>query len=190
MTATAPKPRLNSVFKQLMSIHWWMAICYIILFVGAKVMMELQGKVSYHELLVATHKSFGVLVLLLLAWRVYLLVRVWGKKYSKHLPKFTGNWYLKTILHTLLYVMMFAVPISGYWLSNAYHVHNVSLFGIPMPDLFPVDSDAAAQATAAHSRTSKIFAILIFIHFICQHKVVKANLRRFYSWGLKLGKRV
>jgi cytochrome b561 len=86
--------------------------------------------------------------------------------------------------------MMFAVPISGYWLSNAYHVHNVSLFGIPMPDLFPVDSDAAAQATAAHSRTSKIFAILIFIHFVCQHKVVKANLRRFYSWGLKLGKRV
>ena len=65
MTSTAPKPRLNSVFKQLMSIHWWMAICYVILFVGAKVMMELQGKISYHELLVATHKSFGVLVLLL-----------------------------------------------------------------------------------------------------------------------------
>jgi cytochrome b561 len=144
------------------------------LFVGAKAMMELQGKVSYHELLVATHKSFGVLVLLLLAWRIYLLVRVWGKKYSKHLPKFTGNWYFKTALHTLLYLMMFAVPLSGYWLANAYHLH-----------LFPVDSDAAAQASAAHSRTSKVFAILIFIHFVCQHKVVKANWRRFSNWAFK-----
>ena len=185
MTSTAPKPRLNSVFKQLMSIHWWMAICYVILFVGAKVMMELQGKISYHELLVATHKSFGVLVLLLLGGRVYLLVRVWGKKYRKHLPKLTANWYLKTILHTFLYLMMFAVPLSGYWLSNAYHIHNVSLFGIPMPDIFPVDADAAAQASAAHSRTSKVFAILIFIHFICQHKVVKANARRFANWVFK-----
>ena len=162
-----------------------MAICYVILFVGAKVMMELQGKISYHELLVATHKSFGVLVLLLLAGRVYLLVRVWGKKYRKHLPKLTANWYLKTILHTFLYVLMFAVPLSGYWLSNAYHIHNVSLFGIPMPDLFPVDSGVAEQATAAHSRTSKIFAILIFVHLIAQHKVVKANLRRFSNWVFK-----
>jgi hypothetical protein len=31
------------------------------------------------------------MVLLLLGWRVYLLVRVWGKKYSKHLPKLTSS---------------------------------------------------------------------------------------------------
>jgi cytochrome b561 len=182
MSSAAPKPRLNSVFKQLMSIHWWMAICYLILLPSGTIMAALEGEVSFRELLFATHKSFGVLVLLLLGWRVYLLLRVWGRKYSKHLPKFTGNWYFTTALHTLLYLMMFVVPISGYWLSNAYHVNNVSLFGIPMPDLFPVNSAAADRAGSIHDRTSKAFAIFIFIHFICQRKVVKANWRRFSNW--------
>ena len=182
MSVIAPKYRLNSVFKQLMSLHWWMAICYLILLPSGKIMAELQGDVSYRELLFAAHKSFGVLVLLLLVWRIYLLVKVWGKKYSRHFPQLTGNWYLKTGLHTLLYLMMFAVPLSGYWLSNAYHAHNINLFGLPMPDIFPVNSDAVTQAGAAHSRTSKVFAILIAIHFSCQHKVVKANWRRFVGW--------
>jgi cytochrome b561 len=186
MSAT-PQPRLNSVFKQLMSIHWWMAGLYLIAFVSGTTIERLPNEVSIHDLIIAAHKSFGVLILLLLGWRGYLLLRVWGRKYTKHLPKFTSNWYFKTGLHALLYLMMLAVPLSGYWLSNAYQANNISLFGIPMPDLFPVSSEAGSQASAAHSRTSKIFAILIVIHFIAQHKVVKANWRRFTSWVVKRG---
>ena len=186
MSAIVPKHRLNSVFKQLMSLHWWMAICYLILLPSGKIMAELQGEVSYRELLFAAHKSFGVLVLLLLVWRIYLLVRVWGKKYRHHLPQLTGNWYFKTGLHTFLYLMMLAVPLSGYWLSNAYHAHNINLFGLPMPDIFPVNSAVVAQAGDAHNRTSKIFVVLIAIHFGCQHKVVKANWRRLVGWAKKL----
>jgi cytochrome b561 len=46
--------------------------------------------------------------------------------------------------------MMFVVPLSGYWLSNAYQANNISLFIVPMPDLFPVSSDAADRAAIAH----------------------------------------
>jgi cytochrome b561 len=185
--SAAPQPRLNSVFKQLMSIHWWMAGLYLILFVSGITIERLPNDaVSIHDVIIAAHKSFGVLVLLLLGWRGYLLLRVWGKKYTKHLPKFTSNWYFKTGLHTTLYLLMLAVPLSGYWLSNAYQAHNVNLFGIPMPDLFPVSSEGASQAGAAHSRTSKVFAILIVIHFIAQHKVVEANWRRFTNWVVKI----
>jgi cytochrome b561 len=184
--SAVPKPRLNSVFKQLMSIHWWMAGLYLILFFSGITIERLQSEFSARELILAAHKSVGVLVLLLLGWRGYLLVRVWGRKYTKHFPKLTGNWYFKTGLHTLLYVLMFAVPLSGYWLSNAYHANNISLFGIPMPDVFPVDGEAASEAAAAHSRTSKMFAILIVSHFIAQHQVVKANWRRFAAWVVKI----
>jgi cytochrome b561 len=184
MSLTTPKSRLNNFFKQLMSLHWWMAICYLLLFPSGIMMAKLGGEVSYREFLFTAHKSFGVLVLLLLGWRFYLLVRVWGRKYSKHLPKLTGKWYFKTGLHTLLYLMMFVVPLSGYWLSNAYHANNTSLFGISMPDIFPVNSDAAAQADVAHGTTSKAFAIFILIHLIAQWKVVKANWRRLSVWAL------
>jgi cytochrome b561 len=187
---SAAAPRRNSIFKQLMSVHWWMAGFYLVLYASGITIEQLQGEVSYRELLYAAHKSFGVLVLLLLGWRLYLLLRVWGRKYSKHLPKFTGNWYFQTGLHTFLYLMMLAVPLSGYWLSNSHQAHNVSLFGIPMPDLFPVNSDASSQAGAAHSRTSKIFAIAIVAHIIIQHKVVKANWRRLSTWAQKLVKKV
>ena len=182
----APPTRLNSVFKQLMSIHWWMAGLYLILFASGISLERLPSEISLREFTYAAHKSFGVLVLLLLGWRGYLLLRVWGKKYTKHLPKFTSNWYFKTGLHAVLYLLMFAVPLSGYWLSNAHQANNINLFGIPMPDLFPVSSEGTSQAVAAHSRTSKVFAILIVIHFIAQHKVVKANWRRFGNWVVKM----
>jgi cytochrome b561 len=184
MSAETPKPRLNNIFKQLMSLHWWMAICYLLLFPTGIVMAKLEGKVSYRELLFATHKSFGVLVLLLLTWRIYLLLRVWGRKYRKHLPKFTKNWYFKTGLHTVLYLMMFNVPLTGYWLSNAYHANNINLFGIPMPDIFPVNSDDVDRASVAHGGSSKAFAILIVIHAIAQSRVIKANWRRLSAWLL------
>jgi cytochrome b561 len=183
---TAAAPRRNSIFKQLMSVHWWMAGFYLILYASGITIEKLQGEVSYRELLYAAHKSFGVLVLLLLGWRLYLLLRVWGRKYSKHLPKFTGNWYFQTGLHTFMYLMMLAVPLSGYWLSNAYKANNISLFGIPMPDIFPVNSEVVPQAGDAHGYTSKILAIAIIAHTIIQHKVVKANWRRFFTWAQKL----
>ncbi len=142
-------------------------------------MAELDREVSFRELLYAAHKSLGVLVIFLLGWRVYWLVRVWGRKYRHHLPKFTHKWYFTTALHTLLYMLMWAVPLSGYWLSNSFKANNVSLFGLPMPDLFPVSREALSQARLAHSNTGKIFFVMIAIHLICQHKVVKANWRRF-----------
>jgi cytochrome b561 len=157
MSAEAPKLRLNNVFKQLMSLHWWMAICYLLLFPTGIMMAKLD-------------------------WRGYLLVRVWGRKYRKHLPKFTGNWYFKTGLHTLLYLMMFIVPLTGYWLSNAHQANNISLFGIPMPNIFPVNSDATALANAAHGATSKVFAIFILIHTIAQRRALEANWRRLSAW--------
>lgn len=159
-----------------------MALFYAILLVSGIVMEGLGDIPTLRGLFYAGHKSFGVLVIFLLAWRLYLLVRVWGKKYSKHLPKFTGNWYFKTGLHTILYVLMVAVPISGYWLSNAYRANNVSLFGIPMPDIFPVDSEARIAADDIHGYSSKIFAALIIVHAIAQYKVIRANWHRFNDW--------
>jgi cytochrome b561 len=180
------KPRQNSVFQNLMSMHWWMVLCYLLLFPTGIVMAKFEGEYSYQALLYAAHKSFGVLVLLLLIGRSYLLFRVWGKKYSKHFPKLTGNWYIKTALHSLLYVMMVAVPLTGYWLSNTYQANNISLFGIPMPDIFPVNSAVVAQAGMAHGVTSKLFAILILLHILAQRKFVKASFRRFSDWTMKL----
>lgn len=169
-----------------MSVHWWMAICYMLLFHSGETISKHQGEIGDRERILAAHNSFGVLVLLLLGWRVYILVRVWGRKYSKHLPKLTKNWYFKTCLHTLLYLFMLAVPLSGYWLVNASHAHNIGLFGLPMPDIFPVNEAAISPANAAHRQISQAFKILIVMHIIGEYKFVRANWHRFSAWLLKL----
>jgi cytochrome b561 len=172
----------NNIFKQLMSLHWRMMFCYLLLFLSGDILAKTQGEFSERKLLLATHNSFGVLVLLLLGWRVYLLVRGWGRKYRHRLPKLTGNWYFKTGLHTVLYLLMFAVPLTGYWLVNAADANRVNLFGLPMPDLFPIDAGAVAQSTTAHRQSSRAFKFLIFIHVFAQHRFVQANWRRLLAW--------
>ncbi len=58
----------SNVFKQLMSLHWWMAIGYVLLFHSGEMISKAQGEVIDRELVLAAHKSFGVLVLFLLGW--------------------------------------------------------------------------------------------------------------------------
>jgi cytochrome b561 len=177
----------NNIFRQLMSLHWWMAICYLILLPSGEMVSKIQANFSYHELVSTIHNSFGVLVLLLLDWRIYLLLKVWIRKYSKHLPRLTKNWYFKTCLHTILYLLMLVVPVSGYWLVNATHANDISLFWLPMPDVFPVNSNVVSQARAAHIQTSEAFKILMIIHLIVQYKFIRTSWHRLSSWALTLG---
>ncbi|TAH20652.1 MAG: cytochrome B, partial [Oscillatoriales cyanobacterium] len=84
---TVKKPRLNSAFQRLMSVHWWMAGCYLILFVGGTFMARLP-RTEFRGLLYDFHKSIGVLTMALLTWRILTLIQVMWKKYAKRLPKF------------------------------------------------------------------------------------------------------
>jgi cytochrome b561 len=103
-TATK-KPRLNSTFQRLMSIHWWMAGCYLILFVVGTFMAQLPRN-DLRNILYDFHKSIGVLTMALLVWRILTLIQVVGKKYTRRLPKLSLEWLRNFALHTLMYVFM------------------------------------------------------------------------------------
>jgi cytochrome b561 len=98
--ATVKKPRLNSAFQRLMSVHWWMAGCYLILFVGGTFMAQLP-RTTFRGLLYDFHKSIGVLTMALLTWRILTLIQVMRKKYMKRLPKFSPQWLKNFGLHAL-----------------------------------------------------------------------------------------
>lgn len=172
------KPRVNSAFKQLMSIHWWMAACYLIVFISGWFMSELAGEVSFRDLLYDFHKSIGVLTMALLTWRIFTLLQVWGRKYTKRLPKFTPAWMRNFALHTALYIFMWAVPLTGFFLSNSYRPNNVKFFGIVLPDLFPQNQAVVDLARNMHFWFAYTFLAFILLHTILQWKVVRANWRR------------
>ncbi|WP_331456523.1 cytochrome b, partial [Crocosphaera watsonii] len=179
------KSRKNSAYKNLMSIHWWMFYCYIILFMGGAFMSRLPREVFGGNLLYDFHKSVGVLTMALLTWRILTLLQVWWKKYTKRLPKYSSQWMQKVALHTSLYIFMYAVPISGFFFSNSFQSNNVRFLGVTLPDLFPQNSDLVDLGRNIHFWLAYTFLAFIILHTIEQFKVVKGFWRRITKRKIK-----
>ncbi|MBE9030304.1 cytochrome b [filamentous cyanobacterium LEGE 11480] len=184
--AIRPKPRLTSAFQRLMSVHWWMALCYLILFIGGTGMSQLPREVTFRGMLYDFHKSIGILSIALLTWRIFVLLQVWWKKYSKRWPKFTPKWWQTFALHTALYGFMWAVPIAGVLLSNSFKANNVKFFGLVLPDIFPQDKAMIDVGRNLHFWLAYTFLGFVILHTIAQWKVVRANWRRFQNFTAQL----
>jgi cytochrome b561 len=176
------KQRINSAFQQLISVHWWMAGVYVILFVTGTFMSQLDRSVPLRPSLYDFHKSIGVLSMALLSWRILLLLQVWRKKYTRRSPKFTLTWWRTVALHTSLYVFMWAVPVTGFLLSNSFKANNVKFFGILLPDIFPPDKAMVEVGRGLHFWLAYTFLAFVILHTIVQRKVVRANWRRFWQF--------
>jgi cytochrome b561 len=181
-TSTPSKPRLTSAFQRLMSVHWWMAAAYLILFVGGTIMSQLPREVSFRGMMYDFHKSIGVLSMALLTWRIFVLIQVWWKKYSKRSPRLSFKWWQAFILHTSLYLFMWAVPIAGFLLSNSFKANNVSFFGLVLPDIFPQSKDMVEVGRGLHFWLAYTFLAFVILHTIAQWKVVRANWRRLINF--------
>jgi cytochrome b561 len=174
--------RLNSAFKQLWSMHWVMAGCYLILFVGGVFMVRLPEDTALQDNFYTFHKSIGALTMALLTWRIIILQRVWWRKYSRRAPKLTTAWMRTFLLHTAIYVFMLIVPISGFFLSNSYGSGNVSFFWIvTLMDIFPENEATVEFARDAHFWLAYTFLAFILLHTIEQQKYVRSLLRRSSS---------
>jgi cytochrome b561 len=173
------KSRINSAFKQLMSVHWWMAMVYVVLFTTGTFMSQLERGVSFRHNFYDFHKSIGIVSMALLTWRILVLLRVWWKKYTKRSPRFSWLWLRTVALHASLYILMWVVPVSGVFLSNSFRVDNVKLFGFLLPNVFPQNSAMADLGRNLHFWLSYSFLAFVVLHTIDQEKVVRANWRRF-----------
>ncbi|QSJ19421.1 cytochrome b [Nostoc sp. UHCC 0702] len=177
------KPRVNSAFKQLMSMHWVMAACYLVLFTTGSFMARLSRETLMRNELYDFHKTVGVLVMALLSWRILILLQVWWRKYTKKLPKkFTPEWIQKFFVHTLLYLFMFIVPVTGFFLSNSYKSNNVHFFWLTLPDLFTKNPDLVDVGRSLHFWLAYTFLAFIILHIFHQWKVVRALWRRFQNF--------
>ncbi len=188
-TQPAAKPRLNSAFKQLMSLHWAMAACYLVQFITGPFMAQLQREFFMRNPLYAFHKSVGVLTMAFLTLRILTLLRVWWKKYTKRLPKFTKEWYKSFALHASLYVFMLLVPVAGFLLSNSIRSNNVPFFGIFFVNVFPPNPAMVEVGRSLHFWLAYTFLAFAILHLLEQKKVVRANWRRLTSFvGTKFAK--
>ncbi|MGI0485737.1 cytochrome b [Pantanalinema rosaneae CENA516] len=171
-------PKSKTFAQRLWSLHWWMAGIYLILFVGGTYMASLSGDVSYRGSLYNFHKALGVLTMGLLTARIlFLLLSLrWKSAAKRPLPKGDRIWAI--VSHTVLYVFMFVVPLTGWFFSNSYD-KDVSFFGLLLPRLFPPDNAVAALGRSLHFWLAYAFLAFIFLHTIDERKFLRATFRRF-----------
>lgn len=107
------------------------------------------------------HKSIGATVLLLtcarLAWRWYRPAPA---------PVAMPQWQRRSAAaaHALLYVLMLAVPISGWIYSSSTGVQVIYLGLFPLPDLVPKDKALASMLRTTHLTLNFALFMLICVH--------------------------
>lgn len=107
------------------------------------------------------HKWLGVTILLLFLPR--LLVRI-AKPPPALLPAPPWQLKLAKITHTLLYILILLVPISGWMMSSAKGFPVVYLGIVPLPDLVGKDKEFGNFLKDVHEALSSGLALLVVLH--------------------------
>jgi cytochrome b561 len=148
-------------------LHWLIALLIVIQFILARMAAHLPLGVRKLALL-AEHKSFGMTVLMLvvvrLAWRL--------KNPPPPLPDdmHRVERFLATVTHVSFYVLLFAMPLSG-WLMSSAKNYSVSWFGaFTWPNLIAPNEAAFKYLMALHHLLSKVLFAIASLHVLAAFK--------------------
>jgi cytochrome b561 len=148
--------------KTAMSLHWLMSLLIVAAFIMGVVMTGMSGfsvtKLRYFS----WHKWLGVTVFGL------AVVRVLWRTFHTPPPHLTQmpEWQHHTAnaVHLLLYVLIFAVPLSGYLYTLSAGVP-VVYFGVwHMPDLMAPNPDWKPVLRAVHYWLDMTLAAIVVAH--------------------------
>lgn len=141
-------------------IHWTTALLILgLLFAGFYMTVLPFGDTKLQIYML--HKSFGLLVLLLVVFRIlwkFLTPKV------KHLETHK-SWerVLARLTHFFLYFALFAMPLSG-WIMSSAGEFPVSFFGIPVPALTSKNHDIFEGSQEFHELLALALLVFVFLH--------------------------
>jgi cytochrome b561 len=149
-------------------IHWTMAIMVILLFFLGYYMVDLDYYDEFYNLAPWIHKSIGLIVFFMLSIR--LVLRLTNKP-----PKFLVTYkkwevVLAKITHTLFYILLFIICISGYFIATSKN-SGVEFFNFfEIPAIITLDEFSADKVGNAHKFSAYIIMSLVVIHILASLK--------------------
>jgi cytochrome b561 len=150
--------------KPAVLLHWLMAILIITAFALGVIMTDIAGVTPTKLKYFSWHKWLGVTVLGLAALRL-----LW--RLTHRLPAYLDTmpvWQQKAAgaLHGLLYVLMFAVPLSGYFYSLAAGVPVVYLGILPLPVLIEPNPELKPLLKILHYSLNMTLLAAVCLHVL------------------------
>ena len=143
------------------SLHWLVAIAIVATFSLGLYMQDLS--LSPDKLrLYSWHKWAGVTIFLLVLLRI-----LWRLAHRPPAPPAgVPAWQQRAaeLVHVLLYVLMVAVPLSGWLMSSAKGVQTVWFGVLPLPDLIGKDKALGELLGVIHETLSYTMLALVVLH--------------------------
>ena len=157
-------PQYTSTAKVL---HWLIALMIIGLFALGQYMSDLSMSPSKLQLY-SWHKWAGVtvflLVLIRLGWRLLHTPPALPAQMSK--PQRLAS----HIGHAVLYLLMLAIPISGWLMSSAKGYQTVWFGVVPLPDLIGKDKQIGEALAELHESLNGLLMLIVTIHALAALK--------------------
>lgn len=142
-------------------LHWLMALLIFATFPLGMYMAELKFSPTKLQL-VSYHKWIGVTLLLLVVLRL-----IWRVTHTPPpLPDALPRWQ-KTVsgaVHHALYLLLLAVPLSGWLMSSAKGVQTVWLGVLPIPNLLNKNKELGDFFGYLHESLNYLLLLLVAVH--------------------------
>jgi cytochrome b561 len=148
-------------------LHWLMALLVFVTFPVGLVMHEMALSPDKLRML-SYHKWLGVTVFVL------VMVRLVWRAMHKPAPLDVSmpRWQHMAAegVHVLLYVLLFAIPLSGWLMSSAKGFQTVYLGVLPLPDLLAKNKMLGDALSELHEALNVTMLVLVGMHIAASLK--------------------
>ncbi len=143
------------------ALHWLMAIALLGLFGLGFYMADLPLSPTKLKLF-SWHKWAGVSLFLLAVLRLTWRIGHRPPELPAHMAR--GERFLAHAGHGLLYLLMFAIPLSGWLMSSAKGFQTVYFGLLPIPDLLDKNKELGDLLETVHSSLNLLLAATVLGH--------------------------
>jgi cytochrome b561 len=176
-----PRPVIEVYNPTLRTLHWLMAlVIFVALPLGVWAALLPRGDLRSEVLFV--HKSFGVAALALIVLRVLVRLAVGAPAYAVPLGRLVKA--ASGSGHLALYILMIAMPVTGYLTSSAGG-HEVSFFGLfDLPNFVGRNKALDEGASRAHFVFAWLIGITLALHLaaVVWHARIKRDTVLTRMW--------
>jgi len=159
--------RILAYTRTAISLHWLMALLVLVTFPVGLVAHEMALSPDKLRLL-SYHKWLGVTVFLLAVVRLLWLATHRPAPMLASMPQWQRM--VAQAVHVLLYVLLFAIPLSGWLMSSAKGFQTVYLGILPLPDLLAKDKGLGDALGVLHQVLNITLLLLLVGHVVAALK--------------------
>lgn len=158
---------MNRYHRVSIFFHWLLALLIVAAFVLGSIMTDMRispAKLQYYS----WHKWLGVTILALVAMRLLSRLLNGAPAYPDSMKPWEKI--VASGTHILLYVLMFAVPVSGYLYTYAAGFPVVYLGMFELPALIGPNPELKPLLKEVHEVLTKIMFVLVALHVLAALK--------------------